>query len=311
MISKKSLVGAGFGIAALFLSACGAGGDPLGETSAAPSGGASSASGKEIIVGSADFTESRILAEIYAQALEAKGVPSSTKLSIGSREIYIKALQDQSISAVPEYTGNLLSYFDAKATATTAEDIETALPKATPDGLKVLKSSPAADQDVYVVTKEFAAKNGIASLADLKKISNNAVLGGTPELENRPYGPKGLESKYGVKFKAFTPYAKYPPKIADLDSGKIQVASFFTTDAVIDEKGYVELTDPEGLVPPNNVVPLVRSEVADNATAVSALEAVQAALTTEELTALDKQVDSDKLDPDQVAGDWLSSKGLA
>ena len=92
------------------------------------------------MVGSADFTESKILAEIYSQAMKAKGVESSTKLGIGSREIYIKALQDGSISAVPEYTGNLLLNFDANATATTADEVEKSLPAVLPPGLKLLKS---------------------------------------------------------------------------------------------------------------------------------------------------------------------------
>ncbi|HZA94465.1 MAG TPA: glycine betaine ABC transporter substrate-binding protein, partial [Gemmatimonadales bacterium] len=103
---KKSLVGACLSIIALLLAACGGTGDPLGEASLQPTGSPSAAVG-EIVVGSADFTESTILAEIYAQALRAKGVQTTTKLGIGSREIYIKALQDQSISIVPEYTGNL------------------------------------------------------------------------------------------------------------------------------------------------------------------------------------------------------------
>src|SRR5215204_2099851 len=307
---KSSIFGACLGIAALLLTACGANNDPLAESSAPPSGAASS-SAAEIVVGSADFTESKILAEIYSQALKAKGVQSSTKLGIGSREIYIKALQDESISVVPEYTGNLLVNFDANATATTAEEVEKALPEALPSGLKVLKSSPAVNQDVYVVTKEYSEKNGITSLEDLKKIASGATLGGPPELENRAYGPPGLEKIYGAKFKAFKPYAKYPPKISDLDSNKIQVATFFTTDAVISEKGYVQLEDPQSMILPQNVIPLVREDVAGNSTATSALDAVQAALTTEDLMALDKKVDSERQDPDQVAGEWLTSKGLA
>jgi osmoprotectant transport system substrate-binding protein len=308
---KKSLIGAGIGIAALLLAACGANNNPLGNASAAPSGSGSSAAGGEIIVGSADFTESKVLAELYSQALKAKGLQSSTKLGIGSREIYIKALQDKSISAVPEYTGNMLQYFDANATATTADEVEKAIPAALPSGLKALKSSPAFDQDVYVVTKTYSQQNGITSLADLKKIASGAILGGTPELEKRPYGPEGLEKVYGAKFKEFKPYAKYPPKISDLDANKIQVASFFTTDSIISEKGYVELKDPQSMILPNNVIPLVRADVADNATAKSALEAVQGALTTDDLIALDKKVDVDHQDPDQVAGEWLKGKGLA
>jgi len=310
---KQSLVGVGLGIAALLLSACGGNSNPLGEASSSQpaQSGSASAAGGPVVVGSADFTESKILAEIYSQAIKAKGVDSSTKLGIGSREIYIKALQDGSISAVPEYTGNLLLNFDANATATTAEEVEKSLPAVLPPGLKLLKSSPAVDQDVYVVTKDFSAKNGITSLEDLKKIASTSSLGGPPELEKRAYGPPGLEKIYGAKFKEFRPYAKYPPKISDLDANKIQVATFFTTDAVISEKGYVQLKDPQSMILPQNVIPLVRSDVADNTNAVAALDAVQAALTTDDLVQLDKKVDSEHQDPAQVAGEWLKSKGLA
>ena len=310
---KQSLVGVSLGIAALLLSACGGNSNPLGEASSSQpaQSGSASAAGGPVVVGSADFTESKILAEIYSQAMKAKGVDSSTKLGIGSREIYIKALQDGSISAVPEYTGNLLLNFDANATASTAEEVEKSLPAVLPPGLKLLKSSPAVDQDVYVVTKDFSAKNGITSLEDLKKIASTSTLGGPPELEQRKYGPPGLEEIYGAKFKEFRPYAKYPPKISDLDANKIQVATFFTTDAVISEKGYVQLKDPQSMILPQNVIPLVRSDVADNTNAVAALDAVQAALTTDDLVQLDKKVDSEHQDPAQVAGEWLKSKGLA
>jgi len=307
---KKSLIGACLSIVALLLGACGGTNDPLGEASPQQNGSRTAGVG-EIVVGSADFTESNILAEIYAQALRAKGVQTSTKLGIGSREIYIKALQDQSISMVPEYTGNLLEYFDANATATTAEEVEAALPRALPSELKVLRSSAAANQDVYVVTRQYSEQNGITSLADLKKIASGATLGGPPELGTRAYGPAGLEEIYGAKFRAFKPYAKYPPKISDLDSNKIQVATFFTTDSVLAEKDYVQLEDPQSMILPQNVVPLVRSELAENETVVSALDAVQAALTTEDLMALNGKVDNEHQGPDQVAEEWLKSKSLA
>jgi osmoprotectant transport system substrate-binding protein len=307
---KKSLIGACLSIVTPLLAACGGTSDPLGEASPQQSGSQTAAIG-EIVVGSADFTESNILAEIYAQALRAKGVQTSTKLGIGSREVYIKALQDQSISMVPEYTGNLLEHFDANATATTAEEVEAILPQALPSELKVLKSSAAANQDVYVVTRQYSEQNDITSLADLAKIASGATLGGPPELENRAYGPAGLEEIYGAKFKAFKPYAKYPPKISDLDSNKIQVATFFTTDSVLAEKDYVQLEDPQSMILPQNVVPLVRSELAENETVISALDAVQAALTTEDLMSLNGKVDNEHEGPDQVAEEWLKSKSLA
>ena len=172
---KQSLVGVGLGLA-LLLAACGGTNNPLGEASP-PQPSESAPASAPVVVGSADFTESKILAEIYSQALKAKGVESSTKLGIGSREIYIKALQDQSISAVPEYTGNLLLYFDPNATATTATEVEKALPDLLPSDLKLLSSSDAVDQDVYVVTKEFSAQHGINSLEDLKKIASTSTLG--------------------------------------------------------------------------------------------------------------------------------------
>ena len=290
---------------ALVTSACG-GGDPLGQQTGEPS-----ASGAPVVVGSANFTESKVLAELYAQAMQAKGVQASTRLGISSREVYIKALQDGSISVVPEYTGNLLLHFQKDTTATTAEEIEQALPAAVGAELKVLPSSKATDQDVYVVTKKFSEENGVSSLEDLKKVASSSVLGGPSELENRAYGPPGLEKIYGAKFKEFRPYDAPAVKVKDLNDNKIQVATFFTTEAAIIDNGYVMLEDPESMILPQHVVPLVRADVATNTTAVSAIEAVQGALTTEELTTLNKLVDADRQEPNQVATDWLKAKGLA
>jgi osmoprotectant transport system substrate-binding protein len=305
---KRMLAVTGVAVVALSLAACGSSGDPLAGGSAAPSG---SSAGGPIIVGSANFTESNVIGELYAQAMKAKGVQTSTKPNIGSREVYIKALKDKSISVVPEYTGNLLGYFDKTSTATSASDIEAALPKAVGADLKVLKVSAAADQDVYVVTKQYAADNQIASLEDLKKVASTATLGGPSELSQRPYGPIGLKKVYGVTFKAVKGYDSPAVKVKDLNANKFQVGEFFTTDSPIAENGYVELKDPKNLIKPQNVVPLVRAEVASNTAATGAIEAVQAALTTADLTALNKKVDVDHEDPNQVAAEWLKSKGLA
>lgn len=294
--------------AALTLAACGGGGDPLAEPSAAPSG---SAGGGEIVIGSANFTESEVLGQLYAQALTAKGVQASTRPNIGAREVYLTALQDGSVSVVPEYTGNLLLYYDANSPASTAEEIESALGETLQGENLVLGTpSPATDQDVYVVTGEFSQANGVTSLADLKKVAGDAVLGGPGELAERSYGPPGLEEVYGVTFKEFKPYNAPAVKIKDLNDDKIQVATFFTTEAAITDNGYVQLEDPEGLILPQNVVPLMAPQVAENPTAVEALDAVSAALTTEDLTAMNKAVDADRRGADEVAEEWLTSKGL-
>ena len=304
---RRAFVAAGAGAAVFALAACGGGGDPLADSSASPAAGG----GGTVIVGSANFTESQVLGELYAQAMKAKGVDVQTKPGIGSREVYIKALQDNSISMIPEYTGNLLLYFDKQATATTEDEIMAALPEAVGSDLKVGEASQAQDQDVYVVTKQTSEQSGITSLDDLKKISANSVLGGPSELQDRAYGPPGLEKIYGATFKQFKPYDSPAVKVKDLNDNKIQVATFFTTDAAIPDNGYVMLEDPQSMILPQNVIPLMRADVAGNTTAVDAVNAVQKALTTEELTALNKKVDVDHASASEAAAEWLKAKGLA
>lgn len=298
------------GAGALTLGACGgSNSDPLAGGSASPAGGSSgSAAAGSIVVGSGNFTESAILGQIYSQALIAKGVQSSVKANLNSREVYIKALQDGSVSAFPEYTGNLLLYFDKNATAKTSEEVIAALPKAI-GSLKVLDASQAVDQDVYCCTQEWSQKNGVTSLADLSKVQNLSV-GGPPELQQRDYGPPGLKSVYGATTASFKAYSSTAVKVKDLQDGKVDIADFFTTESAIADNNLVKLADPKTLILPQQVIPLVSSAVASNSTATAALNAVQKALTTDDLLALNKKVDSDRQDPADVAKAWLQSKQL-
>lgn len=298
-------------VAAMTLTACGTSGNgnPLAGGSAAPKASGSAGGSSEIIVGSANFTESEVLADLYAQAMNAKGVQATTHLSIGSRELYLRALKDGSISVVPEYTGNLLQYLDPKTTATTQREVDEQLPKvAQQKGFDVLATTQAVDQDVYVVTKSLADKYHLKTLADLKKVPN-LQIGGPTELKDRPYGPQGLKAMYGVTAQ-FTAYDAPALKVKDLKSGKIQAADFFTTDAAIADNGFVKLADPQTMILPQNVVPLVRPDVKKNTAAVDAMNAVGKQLTTEDLAALNKKVDVDHDDAADVAKQWLTSKGL-
>jgi osmoprotectant transport system substrate-binding protein len=127
------------------------------------------ATGQTLTVGSANFQENVILANIYAQALQAQGATVTTQLNIGSRETYMPGLQDGSIDLIPEYSGVLLQYFDKNATATSSDDVLAALPGVLPAGLTVLDQSQAEDKDAIVVTKETADKYGLSSIADLAK----------------------------------------------------------------------------------------------------------------------------------------------
>lgn len=264
-----------------------------------------------MVVGSGPSTESKVLAELYAQALTAKGVPASTKTDLGPREAYLRALGDGSVSLVPEYTGQLLLSYDESATATTSTEVDEALPKALPSDLTLGTPSKAVDQDTYVVTEQFSQRHGVTSLADLEKLTGGLALGGPSGLGSLGYGPVGLEKIYGAELRPFKAYDSSAVRSRDLKDGKIQLGEFLSTESVIPDNGFVALADPQAMILPQNVVPLMRSELAESSTATSALDAVQAALTTRELAALDKRVDVDRLGAHQVAGEWLVSKGLA
>ncbi|MBW9111606.1 ABC transporter substrate-binding protein [Microbacterium ureisolvens] len=292
---------AGTAVAALALAGC-ASSDPLtGDSTDAGGTGDSST----IIIGSQAYYSNEIIAEIYAQALEGAGFTVERNFNIGQRDAYIPSLEDGSIHLFPEYTGNLLQYFEPDTTATTPEDVYAALADALPDGLTVLDQSPATDQDSYNVTAAFAEENGLTSIADLAGI-DGLVLGGPPELEERPYGPKGLEEVYGVSV-TFNPTAD--TTVDELVAGNIQVANVYSADPRIETEKLVTLEDPEGLFLASNVVPLVNADIADEIADV--INPVSAALTPEGLIALNVESTVDERSAEDIAKDWLAANGLS
>jgi osmoprotectant transport system substrate-binding protein len=305
-------------VALLSLTACGSSSNPVGGStgSATPAGSASgsasaSGGGGALTVGSANFPENVLLAEIYAGALTAKGVQVTKKLNIGNRETYIKGLQDGSLDLMPEYTGNLLAYFDKNSTATSSQDVYAALPAALPSPLKVLAQSQAEDKDSIVVTKATADQYKLTSIADLAPVAKDLVLGGPPEFETRKQGIPGLASVYGVTFKQFKKLdAGGPLTINALKNGQVQAANIFSTDPSIAANGWIALADPKFLFTAQNVVPLINGSKS-NETVSAALDAVSGKLDTKTLTDLVAQVVTDKKDPAQVAADWLKTNSLA
>ena len=284
--------------AALLVSACGSADDLSGSGQQAASG--------EVVVGSADFTENKILAEVYAGALKTAGVKTTVKSGIGARELLVKALQDKSLGVVPEYTGNLLNYFDKTNATTTSEDVYTALKSKTPSGLSVLDKSAAEDKDVLVVTKA-TSDAGVKSVEDLAS-KPDFVLGAAGEWAQR--WEAKINEVYGVKFKEIkTTDAGGPVTVDALKGGTVQVANLYTTSADIKANGFVELADPKNLYPAQNVVPLFRSDALDDK-GKAALNKVSAALTTEKLAELVKRVDVDKETIANVAADFLSKEKL-
>ena len=290
---------------ALALTACGGGGsNPLAAPAATP------AASDTIVVGSANFPENVLLAQIYAGALSAKGVKVSTKLNIGSREAYVPGLKDGSIDLIPDYSGNLLTYFDPKATQVTSDDVFAALQTTVPAPLEVLPQSTAEDKDAVVVSKATATKYNLTSIGDLAAVGNKIVLGGPPEWKTRPTGVPGLKAKYGITFKSYKSLdAGGPLTINALKKNQIQAGDIFTTDPNIVSNGWVALEDPKNLFAAQNVLPLINKNKA-TPTVTSALNAVSAKLTTPVLADLVKQVIADKKDPEAVAQTFLSSSGL-
>src|SRR4051794_18574391 len=298
--------------AALALSACGGGGDPLANNGSGSSGSGGGTPSQTIVVGSANFTESQILAEIYAQALQAKGVQVDKKLNIGSRETYIPALQDGSIDLLPEYTGTLLQYIDKSATATAPDEVYSALQKAVPAQLTVLEKSAAEDKDAVVITQETATKYGAKSIADLAAHCGEIFFGGPPEFQTRPDGIPGIAKTYNCTFKSYQSLdAGGPLTVGALKNGDVQAADIFSTDASIPANNFVVLEDPKSNFAAQNVLPLVNKAKATPEVS-AALNAVTAKLTTEELTALNAEAASDtKPSPETVAKNWLSKQGLS
>lgn len=291
--------------AMLAVASCGSGSDPL-----ASDGPTTTASAGTIIVGSANFPENALLAEIYAGALSAKGVTVETKLNIGSRETYIPALQDGSIDLIPEYTGVLSQYFNKDAKATDADGVYAELKTALPATLTVLDKSAAEDKDSVVVTKETAAKYGLKTIADLQSIAKDLTLGGPPEWKTRPTGVPGLKQVYNVEFKTFRPLdAGGPLSVQALKNGQVDAVNLFTTDPSIAANGFVILDDPKSLFAAQNVVPLItKSKVNDTISA--ALNAISAKLDTATLGELVKEVVVDKKDAAVVAKEFLTKNGL-
>lgn len=291
---------------ALLVSGCGSA-NPLG-------GGAITGDLKSIAVGSADFPESKIIAEIYAQALEANGFTVGRQFGIGSRETYIPAVKDHSIDLIPEYTGNLLQYFDPKTTASTADDVELALRRVLPGDLSILTPSPAADTDTVAVTEATARKWNLKSIADLARHSPEVKFGAPSEFLQRTEGMPGLKAHYGldvapVNFIAISDGGG-PATVRALVDGTVTAADIFSTAPAIAQEHLVVLDDPRHNFLAANVVPLVASQkMSDPLKTV--LDAVSAKLTTADLIELNTAVSGNSgIDPDQAARKWVHDNGF-
>ena len=300
---KKTIVlGAVTALVSIALAGCASGNPLAASTSAAPAGGT-------IIVGSADFTESQLIAEIYAQALQGKGVKVKQQPNIGSREVYMAALKDGSINLVPEYNGALMSYLDPKATESTTASVNAKLRTVLPAGTTMLNSSAATDTDVLAVTQATADKYHLKTIGDLKPIAGTLTLGGPPEWKTRVLGVVGLQQRYGLNFKQFLSLdAGGPLTMTALTTNQVQVGDIFSTDPQFVANHLVALKDTKSLFAAENVVPVI-AKSALTPVVKATLNAVSAKLTTADLIEMNGEAGKGT-NLATIATQWLTKVNL-
>ncbi|MES1936000.1 ABC transporter substrate-binding protein [Salinisphaera hydrothermalis] len=269
------------------------------------------ADGKPVVVGSTNFTEQLILANIYADVLEARGVDVKKRLNLGSREVVFPALKAGELDVLPEYSGALLGFLtNGKSKAHTQQAVLKELRQKLPKGLVALKASSAQDKDGIVVTAATAKKYHLKTIADLKPVAGKLTLGGPPETKTRYVGVPGLKQVYGVQFKNFRSLdAGGPLTQSALSSGAIDAARMFTTQGVIADRGWVLLKDNKNLVPAQNILPVARKAILTPKIR-KALDAISAQLTTEDLQRMNQRVSVKHDDPETVAEDWVKQHHL-
>jgi osmoprotectant transport system substrate-binding protein len=300
--------------------AVGCGGDDESSGGGGGGGGGSSASSDQpgkgkpaVTIGTKDFTEEFVLGELYTQALKAKGYNVNLKRNIGSTEIIDKALTSNQIDAYPEYTGvSAAVTFNKdklyKSPEETAADVKKLYEER---GQVVSDATPFQDVDAIATTKEFASKNGLTSLEDLKKLPSFS-LGARPEFKSRYTGLKGMEQEYGIdnaKFKQLALGLQYKA----LDKGDVDSANIFSTDAQLASGKYTVLKDPKGVFGFQNVYFVINKPKYDalgGQQFMDVINSVNKLLTAEAMQSMNSAVDIDKKDPAEVAKAFLEANKL-
>ena len=266
-----------------------------------------------VTIGAFNFSESAILAHMYAGALRAEGYTANVRANLGSREVVEPALERGEIDLYPGYAATELEFLNkgaGEATPDAKATVDKLKSRLDAKGLTALEPSPAIDQNAFAVTKATADRLKLAKLSDLVAVAGQLTLGGPPECPTRPFCQAGLESKYGIKFKAFKALdAGGALSKNALSNGDVDVALIFSSDGAIPARNFVVLEDDKKLQNADNVVPVIRKSVATS-DATTILNKVSATLTTSDLAALNKRADIDKQDPDALAQEWLTQHGF-
>jgi osmoprotectant transport system substrate-binding protein len=292
-------------VAGVALTACGS-------SKSGSSNPLSASASKTVVVGSANFPEDELLAQIYATDLQDHGIKVSTKFNIGAREVYYPEIQKGAVTIIPEYNGALLTTsVDTTSTAKTTAQVDAALTSDLPKTLAILTPSSAQDADSVTVTQATATKDHLTSIADLAPYASKMAFGGPTEFQTRSDGIPGLKKNYGLHFKTFVPTDESGPvTFTDLLNGKVQAADVFTTTPQIITDNFVSLTDPKNNFAAQNILPLVYKPGV-NSKIDGLLNAISAKLTTAALLAMDKALILQHASYTAVASGFLTQEGLS
>jgi osmoprotectant transport system substrate-binding protein len=266
-----------------------------------------------ITVGSFDFAESIVVAEVYSQGLEAAGYKVERAFDLGPREFVGPALSAGLLEFVPEYAGTA-SEFYSLSKAQPSDDVDATHTELTSavkgQRLVALAAAPAQDANTFVVTASTADRLHLRALSDLQAVAPQLTFGGPPECPTRPLCLKGLEGTYGAKFREVVTLDAGGPLTRDaLQGGLVDVALMFTTDPTIAADGFVELVDDRGLEPAENITPLVRTEIVTRwgTDLVALIDSISARLTTTAVRDLNASARAENADVAAIASAWWAA----
>jgi osmoprotectant transport system substrate-binding protein len=266
-----------------------------------------------VTIGTKDFTEEFVLGELYSQALQAKGYTVNLKRNIGPTEITDRALTSKRIDAYPEYTGITIAVVAKEDLPKTPEATARAAQKFYEDrGQAVIGPTPFQDVDAIATTKDYATKNNLKSVADLKNLSSFR-LGARPEFRSRFTGLVGMRREYGIRNAKFRQLA-LGLQYQALDKGDVDAANVFSTDAQLASGKYTILEDPKGIFGFQNVhfvIDKAKYDALGGQAFGDVIASVNKLLTNDAMQSMNSAVDIDKKEPKAVAAQFLRANGLA
>ena len=265
----------------------------------------------QIRVGSKNFTEQFVVAEIYAQALEAAGFKVERKTNLGGTLIAHKALEEKQIDVYPEYTGTmLLAVLKGELLTDRKAVYDKVKAEYAAKGLVVLDESPMNNTYNMVVRPETAAQYKLATLTDLARVAKDLKLGAGPEFRDRKDGLPGLKAKYGMEFKEDLQMA-IGLRYQALANKQIDVVNGYATDGMISALKLTRLQDDKNLWPPYYLAPVVRKDALDaNPKMAEVLNKVSTLIDETTMAELNFKVDGEKQEPRDVARAFLKTKGV-